>query len=151
MICKCLIVTALKKVLILGPFIRGKIRRELYHLYEHVLSNKTRLILDEMCRLYGKYASPVRRVLFSSYKWPYSFFFRTSSEDWFSCKFFVCWLLCPKISLWYFVDNYSEKRKEKVLAVLDNAIIAILTLQFMDIYLCITTLLRRTHKTGQLF
>ena len=26
---------------ILGPFIRGKIRRELYHLYEHVLS-KTR-------------------------------------------------------------------------------------------------------------
>ena len=31
---------------ILGPFIRGKIRRvrrELYHLYEHVLSNKTRL------------------------------------------------------------------------------------------------------------
>ena len=27
----------------LGPFIRGKIRRELYHLYEHVLSNKTRL------------------------------------------------------------------------------------------------------------
>ena len=25
----------------LGPFIRGKIRRELYHLYEHVLS-KTR-------------------------------------------------------------------------------------------------------------
>ena len=42
----------------LGPFIRGKIRRELYHLYEHVLSNKTRLakprlILDEMCRLYA--------------------------------------------------------------------------------------------------
>ena len=30
---------------ILGPFIRGKIRRELYHLYEHVLSNKTRLSL----------------------------------------------------------------------------------------------------------
>ena len=28
---------------ILGPFIRGKIRRELYHLYQHVLSNKTRL------------------------------------------------------------------------------------------------------------
>ena len=27
----------------IGPFIRGKIRRELYHLYEHVLSNKTRL------------------------------------------------------------------------------------------------------------
>ena len=27
----------------LGPFIRGKIRRGLYHLYEHVLSNKTRL------------------------------------------------------------------------------------------------------------
>ena len=27
----------------LGPFIRGKIRRELYHLYEHLLSNKTRL------------------------------------------------------------------------------------------------------------
>ena len=26
---------------LLGPFIRGKIRRELYHLYEHVLSNKT--------------------------------------------------------------------------------------------------------------
>ena len=31
------------KDLTLGPFIRGKIRRELYHLYEHVLSNKTRL------------------------------------------------------------------------------------------------------------
>ena len=29
--------------LTVGPFIRGKIRRELYHLYEHVLSNKTRL------------------------------------------------------------------------------------------------------------
>ena len=28
---------------IIGPFIRGKIRRELYHLYEHVLSNKMRL------------------------------------------------------------------------------------------------------------
>ena len=41
-------------------------RRELYHLYEHVLSNKTRLILDEMCRLYGKFAS-----YFSSYKWAY--------------------------------------------------------------------------------
>ena len=52
----------------LGPFIRGKIRRELYHLYEHVLSNKPRLILDEMCRLYGKFAS-----YFSSYKWPYCF------------------------------------------------------------------------------
>ena len=56
--------------LTLGPFIRGKIRRvlhktrlELYHLYEHVLSNKTRLILDEMCRLYGEFASYLRRVL----------------------------------------------------------------------------------------
>ena len=29
--------------LTVGPFIRGKIRRELYHLYEHVLCNKTRL------------------------------------------------------------------------------------------------------------
>ena len=48
----------------IGPFIRGKIRRELYHLYEHVLSSKPRLILDEMCRLYGKFASYVRRVLF---------------------------------------------------------------------------------------
>ena len=47
----------------IGPFIRGKIRRELYHLYEHVLSNKTRLILDEMCRLYRKCASYLRRVL----------------------------------------------------------------------------------------
>ena len=47
----------------IGPFIRGKIRRELYHLYEHVLSNKTRLILDEMCRLYRKFASYLRRVL----------------------------------------------------------------------------------------
>ena len=26
--------------------------------------NKTRLILDEMCRLYGKFASYLRRVLF---------------------------------------------------------------------------------------
>ena len=54
----------------IGPFIRGKIRREQYHLYEHVLSNKTRLIakprliLDEMCRFYGKFASYLRRVLF---------------------------------------------------------------------------------------
>ena len=47
----------------IGPFIRGKIRRELYHLYEHVLSNKTRLILDEMCRLYRKFTSYLRRVL----------------------------------------------------------------------------------------
>ena len=47
----------------IGPFIRGKIRRELYHLYEHVLSNKTRLILDEMCRLYRKFMSYLRRVL----------------------------------------------------------------------------------------
>ena len=59
----------------MGPFIRGKIRRVL---------NKTRtvpfiracLILDEMCRLYGKFASYLRRVLckvsyFCSYKWPY--------------------------------------------------------------------------------
>ena len=48
----------------IGPFIRGKIRRELYHLYEHVLSNKTRLILDEMCCLYGKFTSYLRRILF---------------------------------------------------------------------------------------
>ena len=41
----------------LGPFIRGKIRRVLA---------KPRLILDEVCRLYGKFASYV-----SSYKWPY--------------------------------------------------------------------------------
>ena len=47
----------------IGPFKRGKIRRELYHLYEHVLSNKTRLILDEMCRLYRKFTSYLRRVL----------------------------------------------------------------------------------------
>ena len=47
----------------IGPFIRGKIRRELYHLYEHVLSNKTRLILDEMCCLYRKFTSYLRRVL----------------------------------------------------------------------------------------
>ena len=32
---------SLKNVGTIGPFIRGKIRRELYHLYEHVLS-KTR-------------------------------------------------------------------------------------------------------------
>ena len=52
-----LALTGFLKLLIIGPFIRGKIRRELYHLYEHVLSNKTRLISDEMCRLYGKFAS----------------------------------------------------------------------------------------------
>ena len=46
-----------RNVKTIGPFIRGKIGRELYHLYEHVLSNKARLILDEMCRLYGKFAS----------------------------------------------------------------------------------------------
>ena len=38
----------------LGPFIRGKIRRVLA---------KPRLILDEMLRLYGKFASYLRRVL----------------------------------------------------------------------------------------
>ena len=38
----------------LGPFIRGKIRRVLA---------KPRLILDEVCRLYGKFASYLRRVL----------------------------------------------------------------------------------------
>ena len=38
----------------LGPFIRGKIRRVLA---------KPRLILDEMCRLYGKFTSYLRRVL----------------------------------------------------------------------------------------
>ena len=55
----------LKKTKIrIGPFIRGKIRRELYHLHEHVLSNTNpRLTLDEMCRLYGKFASHLRRVL----------------------------------------------------------------------------------------
>ena len=37
--------------------------RELYHLYEHVLSNKTHLILDEMCHLYRKFACYLRRVL----------------------------------------------------------------------------------------
>ena len=41
---------------IIGPFIREKIRRVLA---------KPRLILDEMCHLYGKFAS-----YFSSYKWP---------------------------------------------------------------------------------
>ena len=41
---------------------------------------KPRLILDEMCRLYGKFASYLRRVLcktrqyFSLYKWPYMHF-----------------------------------------------------------------------------
>ena len=53
----------------IGPFIRGKIRRELYHLYtsmpyliRRVLA-KPRLVLDKMCRLYGKFASYLRRVL----------------------------------------------------------------------------------------
>ena len=41
---------------IIGLFIREKIRRVLA---------KPRLILDEMCHLYGKFAS-----YFSSYKWP---------------------------------------------------------------------------------
>ena len=39
-------------IALIGPFIREKIRA------------KTRLILDEMCRLYGKFTSYVRRVLF---------------------------------------------------------------------------------------
>ena len=60
----------------IGPFIRGKIRPVLHktrivplfyttmsHLIRHVLA-KPRLILDEMCRLYGKFASYLRRVLF---------------------------------------------------------------------------------------
>ena len=42
------------------------------YLIRRVLA-KPRLILDEMCRLYGKFASYIRRVLFSSYKWPYLF------------------------------------------------------------------------------
>ena len=41
---------------IIGPFIREKIR---------LVLAKPRLILDEMCYLYGKFAS-----YFSSYKWP---------------------------------------------------------------------------------
>ena len=41
---------------IIGPFIREKIR---------LVLAKPRLILDEMCHLYGKFAS-----YFSSYKWP---------------------------------------------------------------------------------
>ena len=52
-------------------------------------------------------------------------------------KLLVFWLLCPKISLWYFVDNYSGKKKD--LATLDNAITPLLTLQFMDIFFCMTT------------
>ena len=32
--------------------------------------NKPRLISDEMCHLYGKFASYLRRVFFFSYKWP---------------------------------------------------------------------------------
>ena len=40
------------------------VRREC-HLYEvFLVLAKSRLILDEMCRLYGKFASYVRRVLF---------------------------------------------------------------------------------------
>ena len=51
----------------LGPFLRGKIRRVLHKtrtvpLIRRVLA-KPRLILDEMCRLYGKFASYLRRVL----------------------------------------------------------------------------------------
>ena len=53
---------------------------------------KTGLILDEMCRLYGKFASYLRRVLcttrpmydasyFSSYKWPY---WSTKKSHWIS-------------------------------------------------------------------
>ena len=38
----------------IGPFIREKIRRVLC---------KSRLILDEVCRLYGKFTSYLRRVL----------------------------------------------------------------------------------------
>ena len=38
------------------------------YLIRRVLA-KSRLILDEMCRLYGKFAS-----YFSSYKWPYCYF-----------------------------------------------------------------------------
>ena len=54
------------------------VRRE-GHLYEvFLVLAKTRLILDKMCRLYGKFASYLRRVLcktrhnnnFSSHKWP---------------------------------------------------------------------------------
>ena len=41
---------------IIGPFIREKIR---------LVLAKPRLILDEMCHLYGKFAS-----YFSTYKWP---------------------------------------------------------------------------------
>ena len=60
----------------IGPFIRGKIRRVLnktrsvpfiraclIYLIRRVLA-KPRLILDEMCLLYGKFASYLRRFLF---------------------------------------------------------------------------------------
>ena len=64
---------------ILGPFIRGKIRRVLHktclkqdanctiytsmsYLIRRVLAT-ARLILDKMCRLYGKFASYLRRLL----------------------------------------------------------------------------------------
>ena len=47
----------------LGPFIRGKIRRVL-NKRRTVPFIRACLILDEMCRLYGKFASYLRRVLF---------------------------------------------------------------------------------------
>ena len=64
--------TLMLLIQLLGPFIRGKIRRVLHnctiytsmsHLIRRVLANP-RLILDEMCRLYEKFASYLRRVLF---------------------------------------------------------------------------------------
>ena len=51
----------------------------------------------------------------------------------------ILWIIIPK------------KKKEKELAILDNAITLLMTLQFIDIYFCMTTLLRRTHKTRQVF
>ena len=60
---------ALEPHISIGPFIRGKIRRVLHiytsmsYLIRRVLA-KPRLVLDEMCRLCGKFASYLRRVLF---------------------------------------------------------------------------------------
>ena len=98
---------------IIGPFIRGKIRRELYHLYEHVLSNKTRLISDEMCRLYGKFVSYLRRVLckthliFPRINGPNVWFYLTLlfSFDLFTAARCCCW--CFFLYVWFSFAKHS--------------------------------------------
>ena len=96
----------------LGSFVRRKRRRELYHLYEHVLS-KPRLILDEMCRLYGKFASLLKtRLIFPRINGPTVLSLNTNTEK---IKVLFIYLKPPsskiliKISLPTYIQGYISE------------------------------------------